>query len=106
MREEFISQRADIYNVVENGKLISQKADWKVKEQFLETYKVFKEIRLKPKFVISTGIGINSGYTLDPKPTLKAIVGFKNKKGLELQLGYSANNRVDLIVTQDIFTKF
>lgn len=86
-----------------NGRLQWQGVKWKVKEQKYKTYTIEK--KLKPKFAISAGGGID----VKPYPfntAFKAVIGVKNKKGTSLQLGLNTNKQYSLTFLQDLFVKY
>jgi hypothetical protein len=89
-----------------NGKLRNQKVTWKVKPQKIKYFETKTTIEKNPKFTFSTGLGITSKLDSTANPQLQAILGFKNKKGYELQFGYSTNKTASLIFKKDILTKY
>lgn len=85
-----------------NGHLQSQNVQWTVKPQKVRYYEKKVTEKVTPRFVISAGIGLD-GFE---NPQLKGVIGFKNKKGYELQLGASSNQRYSLTLKKDLFTKY
>lgn len=87
-----------------NGRLLGQTLDIKVKEREVK----YKErvitnntiTKLKPTFVISAGLTASSGI----RPTVGAEVGFKNRSGYNLELGYNNQKEITIGIKKDIFT--
>jgi len=50
----------------------------------------------KPKREVSAGINMMSGYSLPLKPEFGLMLGYKNKKGTELLVGYYTNNQISI----------
>jgi len=98
--------KIEVKNTVENGKKTAETVNWKVKESFVDYYEKKYTYKLKPKFMLSAGLGVNSAIDINAEPQLEALLGFKNKKGYELQLGYSTDKRASLALKKDLFTKY
>ena len=86
-----------------NGFLQYQDVKWNVKPQSIIVKEIYTTKKLKPRFTMSAGGGLESGF---PKlnPVFKGVLGFKNRNGYELLPGYSTDNRYSIILKKDIFT--
>lgn len=89
-----------------NGHLQSQNVQWTVKPQKVKYYEKTITKKLKPKFTLSAGIGVASRLDSLANPQLKGIIGFKNKKGYELQLGASTDRVYSLTLKKDLFSSY
>lgn len=89
-----------------NGRLKSQNVNWKIKPQKVSYFEKTITHKLKPKFVFSAGLGITSRLDSLANPQLQGVLGFKSKKGYELQLGISTDKRFNLTLKKDLFTKY
>jgi hypothetical protein len=96
----------EVKNTVENGKKTTETVNWTVKPSFIEYYQKKFTYKLKPSFTLSAGIGLDSHFNNAPDSQIRAILGFKNKKGYELQLGFTTDNRASLLLKKDLFTKY
>ena len=95
--------KIQVKNTVENGKKTAETVNWTVKKSFIDYYEKKYTYKLKPKFVLSAGLGVDSYLSEEANPQLKAVVGLKNKKGYELQLGYTTDKRASITLKKDIF---
>ena len=89
-----------------NGRLNSQNVNWKIKPQKVAYFEKTITHKLKPKFTFSAGVGVTSGLDSPGNPQLQGILGFKNKKEYELQLGISTDKRFNITLKKDLFTKY
>ncbi len=96
----------EVKNTVENGKKTKETVNWKIKQSFVNYFEKTHTYRLKPKLVISAGIGINSRLDSLATPQLQALFGLKTKKGYELQLGYTTDKRASLSLKKDLFVRY
>jgi hypothetical protein len=93
-------------DTISNGALKSQIVNWVVKPQKIKFYEKTITKKLKPKFTFSAGLGITTRLDSLANPQLNGVIGFKNKKGYELQFGISTDKRYNLTFKKDIFTKY
>lgn len=95
-----------VNSTVEDGKQTYLGIDYKVKKSYLKTYDTKTTIKKYPKYTISAGLGISSSLSIQAQPQIQAILGLKNKKGTEIQLGFSTDKKATIIYKKDIFTKY
>jgi len=85
-----------------SGKLLNQDVIWTIKPKQIEVKEVTITKELKPRFVLSVGGGLMYGI----EPELYGVVGVKNAKGYELQLGITTDKAYMIGLKKDLFTKF
>jgi len=97
---------AIVIDTVSNGILKNQSIQIDYKPRKIKFFEKTITKKLKPKFIFSTGIGITSRLDSLANPQLKGLIGFKNKKGYELQFGISTDRQFDLSLKKDIFVRY
>jgi hypothetical protein len=86
-----------------SGKLLNQDVKWTIKPQKVEVKEVTITKQVKPKFTLSVGGGVRFNPI---NQQVYGVLGLKNAKGYELQLGVDTDKTYFIGVKKDLISKF
>jgi len=98
--------KVTMIDTISNGVLKNQSIQIDYKPRKFKLYEKKITEKLKPKLIISAGLGIQSTLNNNANTQLQGIVELTNKKGNSLQFGYSSSREFSLIYKRDLFTKY
>lgn len=91
-QKSFLEQKDKEYKLIHNS-FDTAIAQQKILEKYIK--------KIEPKREVIAGIGMLTSYNIF-KPQVGVLVGYRNKKGIELTLGYYTNNMASISLSKPL----
>ena len=91
-----------------HGYLKGRKLTWDLDDYEYQEAIITKTVKKYPKFAISGGLSsqLTTDFSLMKYPTLGIEIGFRNRQGYNLDVGYNLRKEFEITLKKDIFVSY